>query len=679
LPRTFSFNNPFGACPECKGLGVKYEFDINKIIPDPNLSLLDGAIEPWKTQMYGFVGQRIQALAKKLRFSLDTPFNKLPDNVREALLYGTDETIDYKFTSRDRQSNYEWKGGFEGIVPQLERLYRQTDSQERQEDMAEYQTVRACPTCHGKKLNPYALAVTVGGKNIIEMTELSIKNLVKFLHELKLNEREQQISVQVLKEINTRLKFLVDVGLDYLSLSRGSATLSGGESQRIRLATQIGSGLVGVLYVLDEPSIGLHQRDNTKLLESLKHLRDLGNTLIVVEHDEETMLEADYLIDMGPGAGKYGGRVIAEGTVNEVKKNPNSLTAEYLTGKKKIDIPAKRRPGSGKFLKIEGAAEHNLRNVTVEFPLGKMICVTGVSGSGKSTLIADTLYPLLMNKLHKSSIGEIKYKKLSGVEHIDKVIVIDQDPIGRTPRSNPATYTGIFTHLRELFAQLPEAKMRGYQAGRFSFNVRGGRCEACEGDGLVKIEMHFLPDVYVPCEVCKGRRYNSETLEVRYKGYNIADVLEMTVDDAYDIFNKIPVLERRLKILQDVGLGYIHLGQAATTLSGGEAQRIKLATELGKRATGKTLYILDEPTTGLHFADIHKLLEVLNRLAESGNTVLIIEHNLEVIKTVDHVIDLGPDGGENGGEIIAQGTPEEICKVSKSYTGQYLKKYLPGT
>ncbi len=674
LPRTFSFNNPFGACPECKGLGDKYEFDPAKIIPDQTLSLQDGAVEPWRTQMFGFTGQKLQALSQKLKFDLHTPFKDLPAKIKNIILYGTNEKIDYEYTSRRGDSHYQWSGGFEGVINQLDRLYQQTDSEYRREEMAGYQSVRRCPSCHGKKLNPAALAVTINKKNIIELTELSINNLLLFFKELVLNKKEQQIAEQILKEINARLSFLANVGLEYLSLSRSSATLSGGESQRIRLATQIGSGLVGVLYVLDEPSIGLHQRDNERLIETLKHLRSLGNTLIVVEHDEETITSADHVIDMGPGAGKYGGKITAAGTVEEIKKNPASLTGQYLTGKKKIGIPKERRAGNGKNLILSGAGEHNLKNITLDLPLGKLICVTGVSGSGKSTLISDTLYPVLMNTLYGSHIENIKYSGISGTENIDKVIVIDQDPIGRTPRSNPATYTGMFTHIRELFSQLPEAKIRGYKPGRFSFNIRGGRCEACEGDGLVKIEMHFLPDVYIPCDVCKGARYNKETLEVKYKGHTIADVLDMTVADAHELFKNIPAIEKKLSLLKEVGLDYIHLGQSATTLSGGEAQRIKLAAELSKRATGKTLYILDEPTTGLHFDDINNLLNVLNRLTDYGNTVLVIEHNLDVVKSADHVIDLGPEGGEKGGEIIATGTPEEIIKNKKSLTRQYLKK-----
>lgn len=676
LPRTFSFNTPYGACEECKGLGIKYEFDPAKIIPDPKLSLRAGAIAPWGKQMEGFMGQMIASLSRQYKFSLDTPFHKLPENIQNILLYGTEQKINYSLTSRSKGAHYEWQGKFEGVIPNLDRLYMQTESEWRKEDMEKYMTVRACQSCHGKKLNPTALAVTIQEKNIMDLTGLSIKDLIIFLKNLKLTEIEMQISRLVLKEINARIKFLADVGLDYLSLDRGAATLSGGESQRIRLATQIGSGLVGVLYVLDEPSIGLHQRDNTKLLQSLKHLRDLGNTLLVVEHDEETMLEADYLIDMGPGAGKQGGTIIAQGTPAEIKKNPNSITGQYLNGKTHIPIPKQRRSGNGKKLVLSGASEHNLRNISVTFPLGTLTCITGVSGSGKSTLIADTLHPLLMQKLYDSKNPIGAFKDIKGVEHIDNIIVIDQDPIGRTPRSNPATYTGLFTPIRELFAMTQEAKVRGYQPGRFSFNVKGGRCEACEGDGIRKIEMHFLPDVFVPCEVCSGKRYNKETLEVKYKGYNINDVLTMTVDEAYELFQNIPAIEKKLKTLQDVGLNYIQLGQAATTLSGGEAQRIKLSAELSKRSTGKTLYILDEPTTGLHFADIQKLIDMLNRLVEAGNTILVIEHNLDVIKSADHIIDLGPEGGAGGGEIIATGTPEEVAKNPRSYTGQYLKKIL---
>lgn len=674
LPRTFSFNSPFGACPECNGLGDKYEFDPVKIIPDPTLSLQEGAIVPWRKQMFGFTGQKLRTLAEKLKFDLQTPFKDLPTKIKKVILYGTDEKIDYEYTSRHGDSYYQWSGGFEGVINQLERLYQQTGSEYRREELATYQSVKRCPSCQGKKLNPAALAVTIAKKNIIELTELAINNLLLFFKELTLTKKQQQIAEQIIKELLARLSFLDNVGLEYLSLSRASATLSGGESQRIRLATQIGSGLVGVLYVLDEPSIGLHQRDNERLIGTLKHLRSLGNTLIIVEHDEETIIQADYIIDMGPGAGKHGGKITATGTVAEIKKNPASLTGQYLTGQKKIEIPPTRRAGNGQTIVLTGASQHNLKNITLTIPLGKLICVTGVSGSGKSTLVSDTLYPVLMNKLYKSRIENVKYSAISGVENIDKVIVIDQDPIGRTPRSNPATYTGMFTNIRELFSLLPEAKVRGYKPGRFSFNVRGGRCEACEGDGLVKIEMHFLPDVYVSCDVCKGARYNKETLEVKYKGYNIADVLNLTVTDAYELFKNIPAIEKKLSLLKEVGLDYIHLGQAATTLSGGEAQRIKLAAELSKRATGKTLYILDEPTTGLHFDDINKLLCVLNRLTNYGNTVLVVEHNLDVVKSADHIIDLGPAGGEKGGEIIAEGSPEEIIKNKVSQTGIYLKK-----
>jgi excinuclease ABC subunit A len=676
LPRTFSFNNPYGACTECKGLGIRYLFAPEKIV-NPELSLQDGALLPWAAQMRGFMGQMLQSLARKYKFKLDIPFKKLPLNIQEILLHGTSDRIDYHLHARhDESKYYDWSGRFEGVLQNLERLYHQTESEGRKEDIEKYMTIKPCAACGGKKLNPIALAVKIREKNISELMEYSVKDLRVWLRALQLNKTEELIARQVLKEINARLKFLADVGLDYLSLDRTSATLSGGESQRIRLATQIGSGLVGVLYVLDEPSIGLHQKDNAKLLASLKHLRDLGNTLIVVEHDDETMREADHLIDMGPGAGKQGGRVIAEGTPQEILQNPHSLTGAFLSGREKIAVPEKRRPGHKQKLTLSGAAEHNLKKLTVDFPLGKFICITGVSGSGKSSLITDTLHPLLMHKLHRSSLPPVKYSGLKGTENIDNIIVIDQDPIGRTPRSNPATYTGVFTPVRELFALTPEAKQRGYLPGRFSFNVRGGRCEACEGDGIKKIEMHFLPDVYVPCEVCNGKRYNKETLEVRYKGHNISEVLNMTIDEACAVFQNIPQIARKLKTLQDVGLGYIQMGQAATTLSGGEAQRIKLAAELAKRSTGKTLYILDEPTTGLHFADIHKLIQMLNRLVDSGNTVIVVEHNLDVIKSADHIIDLGPDGGIGGGEIVALGTPEEVAQNPRSYTGQYLRKIL---
>ncbi|GBR77385.1 excinuclease ABC subunit A [Candidatus Termititenax dinenymphae] len=676
LPRTFSFNNPYGACPECKGLGMTYIFAPEKIV-NPELSLADGALLPWASQMRGFMGQMIQSLARKYKFKLDVPFNKLPENIQHILLYGTSDRIDYHLTSRSDQSKYyDWSGKFEGVLHNLERLYQQTESEGRKDDIAKYMSIKLCTVCGGHKLNPVALSVRIREKNISELMAFSVKDLRLWLSALKLNKTEETIARQVLKEINARLKFLSDVGLDYLSLERTSATLSGGESQRIRLATQIGSGLVGVLYVLDEPSIGLHQKDNSKLLASLKHLRDLGNTLIVVEHDDETMLAADHLIDMGPGAGKLGGKVVAEGTPQEVMKNSNSLTGAFLAGKEKIAIPAKRRTGNGHKITLKNVAEHNLKKLTVDFPLGKFICITGVSGSGKSSLITDTLYPILRYKLYRTSLPPVKYGGIKGIEHIDNIIVIDQDPIGRTPRSNPATYTEVFTQLRNLFAVTPEAKQRGYLAGRFSFNVKGGRCEACEGDGIRKIEMHFLPDVYVPCEVCGGTRYNKETLEVRYKGHNISDVLNMTIDEAYEVFQNIPKIENKLKALQDVGLNYVQLGQASTTLSGGEAQRVKLATELCKRSTGKTLYILDEPTTGLHFADVAKLIQMLNRLVDNGNTIIVVEHNLDIIKSADHIIDLGPDGGDGGGEIVAEGTPEEAAQNPKSYTGQYLKKIL---
>ncbi|GBR76438.1 excinuclease ABC subunit A [Candidatus Termititenax persephonae] len=676
LPRTFSFNNPYGACAECKGLGLTYIFAPEKIV-NPELTLAEGALLPWAAQMRGFMGQMIQSLARKYKFNLDTPFRKLPKNIQDILLHGTRDRIDFHLHSRkDESKYYDWSGHFEGVIRNLERLYHQTESEQRKEDLAKYLTVKPCTACGGKKLNPVALSVKIREKNISDLTAYAVKDLRSWIASLQLTKTEETIARQVLKEINVRLKFLADVGLDYLALGRASATLSGGEAQRIRLATQIGSGLVGVLYVLDEPSIGLHQKDNAKLLASLKHLRDLGNTVIVVEHDDETMLAADHLIDMGPGAGKLGGRIVAEGAPAEVLKNPQSLTGAFLAGRQKIPVPQRRRAGNKQKITLTNVAEHNLKKLTVSFPLGKFICITGVSGSGKSSLITDTLYPLLMHKLHGSSLPPIKYSSIKGVENIDSIIVIDQDPIGRTPRSNPATYTGVFTPIRELFALTPEAKQRGYQSGRFSFNVRGGRCEACEGDGIKKIEMHFLPDVYVPCEVCGGKRYNKETLEVRYKGHNISEVLNMTVEEAYGILQNIPQIERKLRTLRDVGLNYIQLGQSATTLSGGEAQRIKLATELSKRSTGRTLYILDEPTTGLHFADVSKLIEMLNRLVDNGNTIIVVEHNLDVVKSADHIIDLGPDGGDGGGEIIAAGTPEEVAAQPQSYTGQYLRRIL---
>ncbi|MFH1428395.1 MAG: excinuclease ABC subunit UvrA [Candidatus Margulisiibacteriota bacterium] len=675
-PRMFSFNNPYGACTECKGLGYKMEFEPALVVPDPGLSLNQGAVHPWRTQMDGFRGQAMESVARHFGFSLSLPFNKLPQKAQDTVLYGSDERIDYSLRSRTTDGYWNYAGGWEGIISQLERLYQQTDSEERRREMEQYMIMRRCPSCEGRKLCKESLAVTVKERSISELSDLSIHHLLQFFETIKLTDREEQISRQVIKEIKERLTFLDNVGLDYLTLSRTSSTLSGGESQRIRLATQIGSGLVGVLYILDEPSIGLHQRDNSRLLEALIRLRDLGNTLIVVEHDEETIRAADYIVDIGPGAGIHGGEIVAAGNLEDILKCEQSITGQYLSGKKSLPVPPKRRPGNGKKLAIIKAGEHNLRNIDVEFPLGKFIAVTGLSGSGKSTLVHDVLYNACARHFYRSHADAGQAGSIEGLEHIDKVIIIDQGPIGKTPRSNPATYTGLFTPVRELLARTAEAKMRGYKPGRFSFNVKGGRCEACGGDGTLKIEMHFLPDVYVTCEVCKGKRYNLETLEVRYKGKNIADILDLTVEEALEVFEHVPKIRNKLETLRDVGLGYIKLGQSSTTLSGGEAQRIKLATELSKRSTGKTLYILDEPTTGLHFEDVKYLLQVLNRLASAGNTLIVIEHNLDVIKTADWVIDLGPEGGDRGGELVIAGTPEEVAACDKSYTGQVLKKVL---
>jgi len=674
-PRMFSFNSPYGACVECHGLGGIQEFAEDLIIPNPELSLMEGGIAPWKTQIFGFVGQKIETLAKHYKFDPHTPIKKLPRKVIDVILHGSSEKLDFEYKSRSSEAEYSWQGYFEGVIPQLERLYKQTESEERRMDMARYMRIKECPLCQGQRLKPESLAVTIDKFNIFEVTELSIKDTYDFIDQLKLKEKQAEIAKQILKEIKSRLMFMINVGLDYLTLGRAAGTLSGGEAQRIRLATQIGSELRGVLYILDEPSIGLHQKDNKKLIETLKQLRDLGNTVIVVEYDKETMENADYLVDLGPGAGVHGGNVIAAGTFAEVKKVKNSITAQYLNGFKCIEVPKKRRQWVD-YLELYGAKENNLKQVRVKFPLHVLTCITGVSGSGKSTLVNDTLYKELAKRLYRSRELPGEHEKLTNVGFIDKAIIIDQSPIGRTPRSNPATYTKLFTDIRDLFTQTQEAKFRGYKPGRFSFNVRGGRCENCEGDGLIKIEMHFLPDVYVQCEKCKGKRYNRETLEVHYKGKNIADVLSMSVEEAYKFFYDIPLISDKLKLLQDVGLGYIKLGQAATTLSGGEAQRIKLAAELGKRATGKTLYILDEPTTGLHFEDIRKLLEVLNRLVNKGNSVIVIEHNLDVVKTADWIIDLGPEGGDAGGKVIAEGTPEQVAKTPGSYTGQFLRKIL---
>ncbi len=676
-PRMFSFNNPFGACPACDGLGTKSFFDPALIVPNENLSIREGAIVPWEKKSSIYYHQMLEALSRHYRFDIYTPYRELPQKVRDVLMYGSgDEEIDFFYDKGGRRFFY--RRPFEGVIENLSTRYRETDSESVREEIERYMNIQPCPDCGGSRLKRESLSVTVAGRSIHDVAGLSIKAARSFFENLTLTEKEGEIARRILKEIRDRLDFMINVGLDYLTLNRPSATLSGGEGQRIRLATQIGSSLVGVLYILDEPSIGLHQRDNSRLIETLKRLRDFGNTVIVVEHDEDTILQADHVIDMGPGAGVHGGEVVAQGTPEEIMESEKSLTGRYLSGKLKIPVPERRRKGSGKFIVLQGARGNNLKNLTVSIPLGKMTCVTGVSGSGKSTLVIDTLYRALAQRLYRSKERAEPVEAITGLEHIDKVIDIDQSPIGRTPRSNPATYTGLFTPIRELFAQLPESKARGYRPGRFSFNVKGGRCEACAGDGIIKIEMHFLPDVYVQCEVCKGHRYNRETLEVKYRGKSISDVLEMTVGEGLEFFRNIPSVHGRLETLRDVGLGYIQLGQAATTLSGGEAQRIKLSKELSKKSTGRTLYILDEPTTGLHFADIQKLLDVLNSLTDAGNTIVIIEHNLDVIKTADHVIDLGPEGGDKGGEIIAEGTPEEVAACSRSHTGRYLRRVLEG-
>ena len=677
-PRMFSFNNPYGACPACTGLGVQLKADPALIVPDESLSILDGAITApgWQSiRSDGISRMYFEALSKKYQFSLRTPYGELPDKVKHIILYGTNgETLELAYDQpRGKGVLYQ---PFEGIVNNLERRFEETQSEASKKEIEEYMGECPCPVCHGQRLRSEALAVTVGGKSIYQATELPVDKALAFFEGLTLTETQQMIAAQILKEIRSRLGFLQRVGLSYLTLSRSSGTLSGGESQRIRLATQIGSSLMGVLYILDEPSIGLHQRDNDKLLATLRRLRDLGNTLIVVEHDEDTMRAADYLIDIGPGAGSHGGHVVASGTPEEVMAHPDSLTGQYLSGKKKIEIPARRREGSGKWLTVRGARENNLKNIDVSVPLGTFTCVTGVSGSGKSSLVNEILYKKLGVELNRMKAHPGKHDRIDGMEYLDKVIAIDQSPIGRTPRSNPATYTNLFNDIRNLFAATQEAKARGYGPGRFSFNTRGGRCEACAGDGMLKIEMHFLADVYVPCEVCRGKRYNRETLEVRYKGKNIADVLDMTAEEALGFFRAVPKIADKLQTLCDVGLGYVKLGQSSTTLSGGEAQRVKLATELSRRATGRTIYILDEPTTGLHADDVKKLLEVLQRLVESGNTVLVIEHNLDVIKCADYLIDLGPEGGAGGGEVVAVGTPEQVAKEPRSYTGHYLKRIL---
>ena len=676
-PRMFSFNSPFGACPVCTGLGSHKEFDPALVVPDPTLSVADGVFAPLSKNPNSYGMRAITALLAAHDYDAHTPWNRMDKKTQKMLLYGSDEYVSFQYTNMFGEEK-EYHVPYEGVLPALTRRYRETDSEEMRESYEDYMTDTPCSACHGARLKPEALAVTVGGKNIAALTALTIREADAFLTaaEQDFTPREAKIAGEILKEIHARLHFLLDVGLDYLTLSRAASTLSGGEAQRIRLATQIGSGLMGVLYILDEPSIGLHQRDNNRLLATLRHLRDLGNTLIVVEHDEDTMYAADHIIDVGPGAGEHGGEVVAEGTAAEIMKNPASITGQYLSRKQFIPVPAERRRGNGYFLEIVGATENNLKDVNVKFPLGTLTLVTGVSGSGKSTLVNEILYRGVASRLYRAKGKPGKHKKIKGLEHIDKVINIDQQPIGRTPRSNPATYTGVFDAIRELFSQVSESRMRGYKAGRFSFNVKGGRCEACRGDGILKIEMQFLPDVYVPCEVCKGARYNRETLEVHYKGKTIAEVLDMTIDEAVEFFANVPRIARKLEIIRDVGLGYIRLGQPATTLSGGEAQRVKLATELARRSTGKTLYILDEPTTGLHAADIHKLLLILQRLVDGGDTVVVIEHNLDVIKTADHIIDLGPEGGTGGGTIVAQGTPEEIVKVKASYTGQFLRPLL---
>ena len=677
-PRSFSFNNPFGACPECFGLGYKMEFDEDLMIPDKRLSISEGAITVmgWQscTDKKSFTYAILDALSKEYGFSLDTPFEDYPKEVHDVLIHGTNGK-EVKVYYKGQRGEGVYDVAFEGLIRNVERRYRETSSETMKAEYEEFMNITPCSACKGQRLKLGALAVTVGDKNISELTGMSIEKLQTFLKELKLSNQQLLIGGQILKEINSRIQFLMDVGLNYLTLGRSTGTLSGGEAQRIRLATQIGSGLVGVAYILDEPSIGLHQRDNDKLLGTLKHLRDLGNSVIVVEHDEDTMRESDFIVDIGPGAGEHGGEVVATGNAEEIMQNENSVTGAYLSGRIRIPVPEVRRKPTG-WLKVLGAQENNLKNIDVKFPLGVMTCVTGVSGSGKSSLVNQILYKRLARDLNRARTIPGRHKGIEGLEQLDKVINIDQSPIGRTPRSNPATYTGVFDLIRDLFAATPDAKARGYKKGRFSFNVKGGRCEACSGDGIIKIEMHFLPDVYVPCEVCKGRRYNRETLEVKYKGKNIYDVLDMTVEEAMHFFENVPSIRRKMETLYDVGLSYIRLGQPSTTLSGGEAQRIKLATELSKRSTGKTIYILDEPTTGLHFADVHKLTEILHRLTEDGNTVIVIEHNLDVIKTADYIIDIGPEGGDKGGTVIAEGTPEEVAESPVSYTGKYIKPML---
>ena len=674
-PRMFSFNSPYGACPHCSGLGSNMKFDESLVLPDPTKSIADGAFAPLSKNLASYAMCQIGAMLYKHKQKLETPWNQLPEKLRTSLLYGSKEMVDFEYENMfgEVRTHHVY---FEGVMNMLERRYKETTSDEMRESYEQYMTETPCPACSGARLKPETLAVTVGGKNIHQVTSLSVRDSLPFFEKLQLTDREKKIAVQILKEIKTRLGFLSHVGLDYLTLSRSAGTLSGGEAQRIRLATQIGSGLMGVLYILDEPSIGLHQRDNNRLLEALCHLRDLGNTLIVVEHDEDTMRTADQIIDIGPGAGEHGGRVVAQGTAEEIAKNTDSITGQYLSGRKFIPLPDIRREGNGRALEIIGAEENNLKKVNVKFPLGVFTVVTGVSGSGKSTLVNEILFKGVASRLYRTKGKPGKHDGIMGLEYIDKIIDVDQSPIGRTPRSNPATYTGLFDAIRDLFSKTPEAKMRGYKPGRFSFNVKGGRCEACRGDGIIKIEMHFLPDVYVPCEVCHGARYNHETLEAKYKGKSISDVLNMTIDEALEFFSNIPLIAKKLQTIHDVGLGYIKLGQPATTLSGGEAQRVKLASELSRRSTGKTLYILDEPTTGLHTDDISRLLKILQRLVDAGDTVVVIEHNLDVIKSADYIIDLGPEGGDGGGTVVCTGTPEEIVKVKQSYTGRFLKPFL---
>ena len=677
-PRSFSFNNPFGACPECFGLGYKMEFDEDLMIPDKSLSISQGAIVVmgWQscTDKGSFTRAILDALAEEYHFSLDTPFQDYPKEIHDIIIYGTGgHEVKVRYKSQRGEGIYDV--AFEGLIENVNRRYKETFSEASKAEYETYMRITPCPACKGQRLKKESLAVTVGGLNIYQATNMSIVKFKEFMDGLTLTPMQQTIGASILKEIKARISFLIDVGLDYLSLSRATGTLSGGEAQRIRLATQIGSGLVGVAYILDEPSIGLHQRDNDKLLKTLLHLRDLGNSVLVVEHDEDTMRAADCIVDIGPGAGEHGGQIVAVGTAEEIMKNPESITGAYLSGRLQIPVPDQRRTPTG-WITVRGAEENNLKKIDVSFPLGVMTCVTGVSGSGKSSLVNEILYKALAKKLNRARTIPGKHKCIEGVEQLDKIIAIDQSPIGRTPRSNPATYTGVFDLIRDLFASTADAKAKGYNKGRFSFNVKGGRCEACSGDGIIKIEMHFLPDVYVPCEVCGGKRYNRETLEVKYKGKSIYDVLDMTVEDALKFFENVPSITRKIQTLYDVGLGYVRLGQPSTELSGGEAQRIKLATELSKRSTGKTIYILDEPTTGLHFADVHKLIEILRRLSDGGNTVVVIEHNLDVIKTADYIIDIGPEGGDKGGTVIAKGTPEEVAESPVSYTGKYVKKYL---